>query len=697
MRYSFGSRGGNASRAFVGEVTRLSRRRLARQRNGASIAPASTVSRRVLGSSGTLRAPAKAAAATSMSLTELLFGRALSTEEEEGERVGPATGVGLLGLDALASAAYGPEALLTVLMPLGARAPGYALPLTLFIAALLLLVAISYRQTISAYPNGGGAYTVAKENLGESAALLAAAALGVDYVLNVAVAISAGIGALVSAVPALLPHTLLLALGVLALLTLLNLRGVRSTGLFFLAPTYLFLGSMACVIGRGLWGLHHAWPQASPIASVSLTGAPAWLLLRAFANGCTAMTGVEAVSNGVPLFRSPSDERAKRTLSLIVACLVGLLLGMATLARALGIQARPPGAPGYQSVISELAVATFGRGPASYAIIATVIAVLTLSANTSFADFPRVCKLLAADRYLPESLMHRGRRLTFSHGIIVLSVLAALLLVVFGGITDALIPLFAVGALSAFTMSQLGMVAHWRRRRGAGARRGQALNAAGALATGATLLAVVASKLLEGAWVTLGLIGGMLLLFRGVRSHYGVIAGATALEGEGRLGALHPALAVVPMRRWDAVSLKATRFALGLSENVLAVQVLTGDRDDDDLSERWETLKQQIGSKSGARLPRLLVLRSAFRELYAPLLELVERLEKEHADRPIVIVVGELIEERWYHHLLHDHTASLLKALLLYRGGPQTVIVSVPFYLRAWRPERRWLTRRGAG
>jgi len=450
-----------------------------------------------------------------MSLTELLFGRALSTEEDEGERIGPATGVGLLGLDALASAAYGPEALLTVLMPLGQRATTYALPLTLLIVALLLLVALSYRQTLSAYPSGGGAYTVARENLGESPALLAAAALALDYVLNVAVAISAGIGALVSAVPSLLPHTLPLALVVLTLLTLLNLRGVRATGLFFLAPTYLFLGGMACLIGAGFWGAHIAPRGGHSIASLSLSGAPAWLLLRAFANGCTAMTGIEAVSNGVPLFRAPSEAGAKRTLSIIALCLAGLLLGIATLARALGIRATEPGAPGYQSIVSQLAAATFGRGPVYYAVIIGVIAVLTLSANTSFADFPRVCQLLAADRHLPEMFMHRGRRLTFSHGVVVLAMLAALLLVVFRGITDALIPLFAVGALSAFTMSQIGMVAHWRRRRERGALRGQALNAAGALATGAALVAVLVSKFTEGAWVTLLLVATMLMLFRG--------------------------------------------------------------------------------------------------------------------------------------------------------------------------------------
>lgn len=629
-----------------------------------------------------------------MALRDVLFGRAISSEEDEGERVGSAVGIGLLGLDALASAAYGPEALLTVLIPLGRDAASYVLPLTLLMVGLLALVTASYRQTIVAYPQGGGAYTVAKENLGERFALLAAAALALDYILNVAVAVSAGVGALVSAVPALLPHTLAICLGVLALLCLINLRGVRATGLVFLLPTYVFLASMAALLGLALWahGRGH-WQALQTPAAWRLGTAPPWLLLRAFANGCTAMTGVEALSNGVPLFRAPAALRARKTLSWIVACLAALLVGIALASRFQGVTATTPGAPGYESILSQLAASTFGRGSAYYLVMGSVIVVLMFSANTSFADFPRVCRVLAGDRYLPEPFMHRGRRLAFSHGIVVLALISALLLVAFGGITDKLIPLFAIGALSAFTTSQIGMVAHWRKQGGRGARWSMLLNACGALATAAALAAVLISKLAEGAWLSLVLIFGMLLLFRSIRSHYDFISGATAAESNVALEPVRAALAIVPMRRWDAVSLKAMRLARGLADEVLAVQVLTGDRDVDDLTARWD----ELHARSARPVPELLVLRSVYRELYAPLLEVVQRLEQRHAGRPIVVVVGELVEPRWYHHFLHNHTASLLKALLLYRGGPQTVIVSAPFYLQAWWPERRWMKAIKAG
>jgi len=620
-------------------------------------------------------------------LLDLLFGRPIATEDEGQEHLGALTGIGVLGLDALASASYGPEALLTALLPLGSGASRYVLPLTLAIVGLLLVTALSYRQTIAAYPNGGGAYTVAKENLGQAPALVAAAALTLDYVLNVAVAISAGVGALVSAVPRLLPHTLSLCLAVLCVLTLLNLRGIRTTGLVFLLPTYAFLLSMATVLGLGLLGGRWVAPSTShhlPLASQ----APIWLLLRAFANGCSAMTGVEAVSNGVPLFKSPAAQVARRTLTAIVLALGLLLYGTATLAAKRGVLATEPGAPGYQSVISQLASGVLGSGTLYYLVMGSVISVLVFSANTSFADFPRVCRVLAADRYLPEPFVHRGRRLTFSHGIVLLALLSGSLLVVFGGITDALIPLFAVGALGAFTFSQLGMMAHWRRQRLPGSRRWLALNGAGALATGLTLLVVIVSKLTEGAWISLLLIGGILWLLRNVHRHYDTIQRATAVDASAELGPARPKLAIVPLRRWDGVALKALRIALGSAEQVLAVQVLTGDREIDDLSQRWAELVAGAAEQRGATPPRLVVLRSAYRDLYGPLLELVARLEQEHAGKPIMVVVGELVEARWYQHLLHNHTASLLKALLLYHGGPQTIIVSAPFYLR--RPRRRF-------
>lgn len=633
-----------------------------------------------------------------MSFSNFLFGRPLATAEDEGERVGPITGVPVLGLDALASASYGPEALLTVLLPLGVLGVRYMSALTLITVVLLTIVAVSYRQTIAAYPSGGGAYTVAKHNLGSTSSLFAGAALALDYLLNVAVATSAGVGALVSAVPSLLPYTLTLCLAVLALLTIVNLRGVRATGMVFLLPTYLFVGSLFTIIGIGVYkaAIHggHPPPVVTPVSvPVTLSTASLWLLVRAFANGCTAMTGVEAVSNGVPIFREPSVVGARRALTLIVSILVILLGGVAFLCWAYGITATPPGQEGYQSVLSQVIAATIGRGPFYYVTIAAVVAILVLSANTSFADFPRVCRMLAGDRFLPEPFVHRGRRLTFSYGILVLCVMSAILLIVFGGITEGLIPLFAIGALSAFTMSQVGMVAHWRKQRGRRAWRALIVNLVGAAATAVTLCIVLVSKFTEGAWITIVLAGGMIVLFRQVRRHYDFIAAVTATDVSLAGGAPRPPIAVVPLRRWDAVSLKALRFAVGFSPEVVAVQVLTQDRDVDDLTGRWPELVIEPARTLGLHVPRLVVLHSEYRELHAPLLGFVTDLASQHEDRQIAVIVPELVELRWYHYLLHNHTASVLKALLLFRGGPQIVVVNTPWYLRDWMPERRRMMR----
>jgi amino acid transporter len=648
-----------------------------------------------------------------MTIGDILFGRPLATEESEGERVGPLAGVPILGLDALASAAYGPEALLTVLLPLGVAGVKHLSGLTLVIVGLLAIVAVSYRQTIEAYPNGGGAYTVAKENLGTTPSLFAAAALALDYVLNSAVAISAGVGAFVSAVPSMLPYTLPLCLAVLALLTLINLRGVRATGLAFMLPTYLFVASLFTIIAIGavkalMHGGHPPPVVAPAVVPTAVTSASIWLLIRAFANGCTAMTGVEAVSNGVPIFRKPSVVGARRALMSIVLILTVLLGGVALLCWAYGITATPPGQEGYQSVLSQLVAAIIGRGPFYYVTIGAIVVVLSLSANTSFADFPRVLRMLAGDRFLPEPFVHRGRRLTFSYGILVLSVMSGLLLVIFGGITEGLIPLFAVGALSAFTMSQVGMVAHWHKEKGGRARRALVLNVVGAVATGATLCIVLASKLTHGAWIAVVLAAAMILLFRRVRSHYDFISKVTATEISLAIGPPSPPIAVVPLRRWDAVTLKAMTFAIGFTPDVVAVQVLTHDRDVDDLTDRWAGLVTEPAQKLGVKAPELVVLSSEYRQVIPPLLDHLTELKEKNPDRMIAVVVPELVEQRWYHYMLHNHMASVIKAHLLFRGGPQVVVVNTPWYLSDWVPERRriyrfressmgrWLARRWA-
>src|ERR1700731_1259296 len=420
-----------------------------------------------------------------MTVLDLLLGRPLASDEARAEQIGASAGIPIFGLDALSSAAYGPEAALTLLIPLGAAGIAYMVPISASIIVLLTIVYFSYRQTIQAYPGGGGSYTVARQNLGVSAGLLAAAALMIDYVLVVAVGISAGVGALVSAVPSLQPHTLALCLGILVLITLVNLRGVRETGLIFMAPTYLFVGSLFAAIAIGLFktfsaGGHPVPLEPLPRIATAAAAPTTWLILQAFASGCTAMTGVEAVSNGVKAFREPVIATARRTLTIIIALLIALLAGIAYLVRGYGIQATDPGLPGYQSVLSMLLAAVTGRGAFYYVSIGSILLVLALSANTAFADFPRLCRAIAQNRYLPDGFSIRGRRLIYSQGVYALAALAGVLLILFRGVTDRLIPLYAVGAFLAFTLSQAGMVSHWRKSSDPRAKHYMVVNGIGA-------------------------------------------------------------------------------------------------------------------------------------------------------------------------------------------------------------------------
>ena len=491
-----------------------------------------------------------------MSVLDWLIGRPLSNDEAEHQQIGPLAGIPVLGLDALSSAAYGPEAALTLLIPLGATGLAYVGPISALIIAILGIVYFSYRQTIHAYPGGGGSYTVAKENLGTGAALLAGSALALDYVLNVAVGISAGVGALVSAIPRLLPYTLPLCLVILLFLTVVNLRGLRESGLAFMLPTYTFVVTLGVTIAVGIarvaaGGGHPEVLAAPPALPAPTEAVGAWLLVRAFASGCTAMTGVEAVSNGVPIFKKPSVPLAQRTLTAIIVILMGLLGGIAYLCRAYGIGATEPGKEGYQSILSMLVGAVMGRGAFYYVTIGSVVTVLALSANTSFADFPRLCRVLAEDHFLPDSFAVRGRRLVFTQGILALSVLSGALLVGFRGITDDLIPLFAIGAFLAFTLSQAGMVQHWRRVGGAEARHSLPINALGTVATAITLVVVAVSKFREGAWLTVVVIPVLLFSFVRVNRHYRSVAAQIVTTAPLALdGPAHP-IAVVAMQSWN--------------------------------------------------------------------------------------------------------------------------------------------------
>jgi amino acid transporter len=623
-----------------------------------------------------------------MSLRDLLFGRPLASHEEGEQRVGPVAGIPMLGLDALSSAAYGPEAAMTLLIPLGAAGLGYISPISTVIIVLLLIVYLSYRQTIAAYPTGGGSYTVARQNLGLFPGLLAAAALLLDYVLVVAVGISAGVGALVSAVPSLQPHTLLLCLVILALIALVNLRGVRESGLAFVVPTYLFVGCLFVVLGVGLmktWLANgHPVPVViPPVVPAATTAVSWWIVLRAFASGCTAMTGVEAVSNGVSAFREPAARNAQRTLSAIIGILVLLLAGIAYLARAYHIGATEPGVTGYQSVLSQMVAAVVGTGPFYYTCIASILLVLALSANTGFADFPRLCRLIAQDGFLPRVFASRGRRLVYSLGIYVLTGLSAFLLVVFGGVTDRLIPLFAVGAFLAFTLSQAGMVGHWWRQGGTGRTAAAAINAVGALATGVTLLVVLVAKFAEGAWVMTLLIPILLAVFGMVSRHYHTVALEIANPLPLNVTNIQPPIVIIPMSQWNKMSQKGLRFALKLSPDIFVVQVQAGAPTESDLAGRWPEFVEAPTARARLPIPRLVTIASPYRHVFNPLIDYVLTMKQEHPDRQIAVLIPELVARRWYHHLLHNKRAAMLKALLLVRGDEDVVVINVPWYLQS--------------
>ena len=620
-----------------------------------------------------------------MSLLDLLLGKPLASDQARAECIGVAAGIPIFGLDALSSAAYGPEAALTLLIPLGAAGIVYMIPISTSIIVLLAIVYFSYRQTIQAYPGGGGSYTVARQNLGVSAGLLAAAALMIDYVLTVAVGISAGVGALVSAVPSLQSHTLAICLGILVLITLINLRGMRDTGLVFMAPTYLFVGTLLAAILIGLFKTlisgGHPVPVEPPPQITQAAAVPgAWLILQAFASGCTAMTGVEAVSNGVKAFREPVVSTARRTLTIIIVLLMMLLAGIAYLVRAYGIQATDPGQPGYQSVLSLLLAAVSGRGGFYYVSMASILVVLALSANTAFADFPRLCRAIAQNNYLPHSFATRGRRLVYTQGILVLAVLAAALLIIFGGVTDRLIPLYAVGAFLAFTLSQAGMVGHWRRVGGQGATRSMLINGLGALATGITVIVVLVAKFVEGAWITVLLIPGLLLAMGLVRRHYHAVflevRSPTPLE----LSDTTPPLVILPVQGWNRVVKKALRFAFKISPHIRAIHVDCGEGTEIFRGE-WCRFVEQPAMEAGLPAPELVVLPSPYRLVLAPIVDYVLEAERTNPTEQIAVLIPELVERHWYHHLFHNKRASVLKGLLLLRGNQRIIVINVPWYL----------------
>jgi amino acid transporter len=640
-----------------------------------------------------------------ISLLRLILGRRLANEEHVERKINAFEGVPAMGLDGLGSSSYGPEAALTVLMPLGAAGLTYISWVMAPILVLLLILYASYRQTIRAYPNNGGAYTVSKLNLGTGASLIAASALMIDYVLNVAVGISAGVGALTSAVPGLHPYTLSLCLAMLALVSVMNLRGTVDAGRAWAVPTYLFLACFISIIAIGAYrtllsGGHPAAIIPPPQPARATAALSLWLILRSFSAGCTAMTGVEAVSNGVSAFREPTVQRAHRTLGAVCGFLGLLLGGITYLAGSYGIAAMDQTKSGYQSVLSQLAGAVIGHGAFYYISLASVLCVLCLSANTSFVDFPRVCRLVAEDDFLPRPFAIVGRRLVFSVGILYLAATAGLLLAVFGGITDRLIPLFAIGAFLTFTMSQLGMVVHWYREirstQAAAARHRYrahlAINAIGATATSVALLIIVVAKFSEGAWITLLAIPATMVVLRMIKKYYvrldAQLRDRKRLDLRGR----EPPLVLVATAGWNKLTDRALQFALGISPDVLAVHFteLGGPEAEDEertLHQCWVCDVEEPAKRAGLRPPKLVRVKAPFRRMTGPLLQLIAEIRRKHPHRLIAVLLPEVVKEHWWQYLLHNHRIHRLQGALLRYAGSRIVVMIIPWHLEEPRIE----------
>ena len=621
-----------------------------------------------------------------MNILDLVVGKPLKSSDERAEQIGPAAGIPIFGLDGLSSAAYGPEAALSLLIPLGLLGVHYIVPISAAIITLLFIVFFSYRQTIAAYPSGGGSYTVARLNLGAGSGLLAAAALLTDYILTAAVGISAGVGALVSAVPRLQPHTVGLCVGILAIITVLNLRGIHDAGVAFMAPTYLFVGALLIMILVGvvrtvMSGGHPVVVTPVPLPQAATTAVTYWLLLKVFASGCTALTGVEAVSNGVKAFREPGVKNAQRTLTVIMVTLAILLAGISFLVRAYGIAATDPGQAGYQSVLAMLLAAIFGKGVFYYVTIAAILLVLSLSANTAFADFPRLCRAIASNSYLPHVFGYVGRRLVFNYGIIVLAVLCCLLLVLFGGVTDRLIPLYAVGAFLAFTLSQAGMVMHWFKKRGPHWLKSALVNGLGAFVSGITVMIVLVAKFTQGAWITVIFIPFLILIFRSVRKHYHAVTVATICTSPVE-PANHKAvpIVVVPIDRRSIVAKQALEFASRLSPDIMAVHVEPGVHAEL-LQEDWDRYVAAPFREAGIEPPVLTMLPSPYRFVIIPMVQWVLDLSAKNPGRRIIVLIPELVECHWYEYFLHNQRGRLLEWVLLANGNKMISTMSAPYYL----------------
>jgi amino acid transporter len=607
----------------------------------------------------------------------LLIGRPISSEREEHERLSKLKALAVFSSDNISSSAYATEEMMRILVLAGIGALSLTMPLTLVIVVVLAIVATSYRQTIKAYPNGASAYLVASDTLGTAPGLVAAAALLIDYVLTVAVSISAGVAAITSIFPETYPERVVIAVGAVVVISLGNLRGIRESGTIFMAPTYLYIAAVAGVIGIGVYRfatgdlgtypVPESWPEswldegAQPLAL--------FLILRAFSSGAVALTGTEAISDGVPAFKPPEWRNARTTLTWAAVIFGSFFLGISFLSSTVGIVPDPSE---QQTVLSQLTRHLTGTGWYLYLVQFATALLLVLAANTSFADFPRLSSFLARDDFMPRQFTFRGERLAFTTGILALAGFAIVLLIAFEASVTALIPLYTLGVFLAFTLSQGGMVRRWWNRREAGWRRGLLINGLGATTTAVVAAIVVMSKFTAGAWMVVVMIPLIVLLLLGIRRHYRSVNEALALDRipPGGKAASKP-MVIVPIARLDEPARQAIAFANSISPDAVAVHV-TNDADG------AEALRREWPEWSGGA--ELVVIESPYRALIGPLLAYLDILQRHDPSRPVLVVLSEFVPRHWWENLLHNQTALRLKLRLFTR--PNTIVADVPYHLQ---------------
>jgi amino acid transporter len=617
-------------------------------------------------------------------LKRLFVGRPLSSAEQEHQRLSKTIALAVFSSDAISSTAYATEEILRVLVPLsGMAALDDLIPIAFVVVILLAIVAFSYRQTIFAYPSGGGSYVVSRENLGVNPSLVAGASLLTDYILTVSVSVAAGVAAITSAFPELRSRTVPICLLLIFLITVANLRGVKESGRTFAVPTYVYIVSLALLVGIGLirsfgGNLGRLAPDPAALEEITergklMTGVTLFALMRAFSSGAVALTGVEAISNGVPAFRRPESKNAAATLMWMAAILGTFFFGISVLAHRLAPTLQHEGG---ETILSLLGRAVFGHNSPMYFVLqVSTAAILTLAANTAFADFPRLSSIIARDGFLPRQLFNRGDRLVFSNGVLALAVLAGILLVVVKGEVTHLIPLYAVGVFTSFTLSQVGMVRHHLTEREPGWRGSMVINGVGAVATGIVLLVVGTSKFTKGAWLPIIVIPLVVMMLKGIKRHYDMVRSSLAVPDDWRPPRLNHTVVVLVGGVHRGV-LEAMAYARSLAPNhLVAVTVVSDEEEQERIHQAWED--------HGIETP-LDIIYSPYRELSRPILKFIDEIDARWDNDIVTVLIPEFVVRRWWEHILHNQTALFLKGRLLFREG--VVVTSVPYHVRTGKP-----------